>query len=513
MTRNTKIVKKIAALFLVLLLSIDSFAAAVSDNDGSAFITKAEFDSLKNNFQSQIDQYNTNIDSKIDNAIANYLAGIKTDLQKQGENFIKSIKDVRFYSITKELNASTLANIRTQWLCRAFGALVSEVYSNNNFQNAAYGSWFYTTDGAHIRDGRFNTTGNTTNYFYQVSYIELNGVEYPVLDSLDSLSVSHTYGAYGAGRAGQKTIATDSPINFKPYNLDLRSMRNNNVEPWTFTWDVSGTSVSAAGSQFNLYNYKHNTSDKCFNYYYFSNNANNESKSVNTFTEDAFANWTVSDTFTYSTRSGGDWWIVVNVNNSTDINQWQNRRVYVGPGYGTEANNWITYEQYYTKAMGKVTYDTTPGKIYYYRPNFIAHTAGSFVNGDASKAIGKPVYPTDGVPLTKMIDKAKSMSIKLNIVAKKNDDDTVATGKSYYVIIQNSPFDNVSTQSLITSPAIDERSITKVDDGSSTTTITLDKEKLSHWNDDDILYLRAYVEGTDYYAEVDCEEILFTIEQ
>ena len=53
----------------------------------------------------------------------------------------------------------------------------------------------------------------------------------------------------------------------------------------------------------------------------------------------------------------------------------------------------------------------------------------------------------------------------------------------------------------------------KVDDGSSTTTITLDKEKLSHWNDDDILYLRAYVEDTDYYAEVDCEEILFTIEQ
>ena len=49
----------------------------VSDNDGSAFITKAEFDSLKNNFQNQIDQYNTSIDSKIDGAIASYLAGIK----------------------------------------------------------------------------------------------------------------------------------------------------------------------------------------------------------------------------------------------------------------------------------------------------------------------------------------------------------------------------------------------------------------------------------------------------
>ena len=63
--------------FFAFLFSIESFAAVVSDNDGSAFITKAEFDSLKNNFQSQIDQYNTSIDSKIDGAIASYLGGIK----------------------------------------------------------------------------------------------------------------------------------------------------------------------------------------------------------------------------------------------------------------------------------------------------------------------------------------------------------------------------------------------------------------------------------------------------
>ena len=53
----------------------------VSDNDGSAFITKAEFDSLKNNFQSQLDSYNTAIDNKIDAAIATYLAGIKQEAQ------------------------------------------------------------------------------------------------------------------------------------------------------------------------------------------------------------------------------------------------------------------------------------------------------------------------------------------------------------------------------------------------------------------------------------------------
>ncbi len=77
MTRNTKIVKKIAALFLVLFLSIDSFAAVVSDNDGSAFVTKGEFEALKLNFATQVANYNESIDNKIDGAIASYLSGLR----------------------------------------------------------------------------------------------------------------------------------------------------------------------------------------------------------------------------------------------------------------------------------------------------------------------------------------------------------------------------------------------------------------------------------------------------
>ena len=73
MKKGISLIKRVVALFLVLLLSIESFAAVVGDNDGSAFITKAEFDSLKHDFQSQIDLYNTSIDSKIDGAIASYL--------------------------------------------------------------------------------------------------------------------------------------------------------------------------------------------------------------------------------------------------------------------------------------------------------------------------------------------------------------------------------------------------------------------------------------------------------
>ena len=47
MTRNNgKMWKKALCLIFAFLLSINSFAAVVSDNDGAAFVTKAEFVAL-----------------------------------------------------------------------------------------------------------------------------------------------------------------------------------------------------------------------------------------------------------------------------------------------------------------------------------------------------------------------------------------------------------------------------------------------------------------------------------
>ena len=74
--------KKFVALFLVVLMSIESFAAVVSDNDGAAFVTKAEFEKLKEDFEENIKKYNSSIDLKIDGAIANYLASITFPIQK-----------------------------------------------------------------------------------------------------------------------------------------------------------------------------------------------------------------------------------------------------------------------------------------------------------------------------------------------------------------------------------------------------------------------------------------------
>lgn len=85
--RLSMIKNKISLLLVIVLLFLLSFGeisySAVGANDGSAFITKAEFDALVNTFNEQMDSYENSITSKIDGAIANYLAGQKTTYSKE----------------------------------------------------------------------------------------------------------------------------------------------------------------------------------------------------------------------------------------------------------------------------------------------------------------------------------------------------------------------------------------------------------------------------------------------
>ena len=98
MINKLRLIRSKIATILVVLMCINSFAAVVGDNDGAAFITKAEFESLKNDFQTQINRYNTSLDSKIDGAIGNYVNGIKTARTVVVNPIIKAWDKVRWMS-------------------------------------------------------------------------------------------------------------------------------------------------------------------------------------------------------------------------------------------------------------------------------------------------------------------------------------------------------------------------------------------------------------------------------
>ena len=60
-----RILLSILVVLVIICFNLINFAAVISDNDGSAFITKSEFDSMKFEFRKQIDDYNSSIDNKI----------------------------------------------------------------------------------------------------------------------------------------------------------------------------------------------------------------------------------------------------------------------------------------------------------------------------------------------------------------------------------------------------------------------------------------------------------------
>lgn len=132
----------------VITVNICVFAAVVSDNDGSAFITKAEFDSLNNAFQSQLNQFNTQIDSKIDTAIAGYLSGVKagrTDMLTNNLETLQKNYNVYWSGQTNGL-ATTRVPYGTEWQINIGGR--GSGYGSSNTR-CAQGT--YKVDGSFVR--------------------------------------------------------------------------------------------------------------------------------------------------------------------------------------------------------------------------------------------------------------------------------------------------------------------------------------------------------------------------
>ena len=152
--RLSKIFKRAMALFIIVIISFNSYAAVISSNDGSAFITKAEFDALVNDFNSRIEDYEKSIDAKIDGAIAEYLAGLATSSVVNLKSIIESLSEHnRTFSnaIWNNYNSSNIvagdATIQVVYLNGFF--LVPTVYPYD-----VYGKYirFILVSGANVRD-------------------------------------------------------------------------------------------------------------------------------------------------------------------------------------------------------------------------------------------------------------------------------------------------------------------------------------------------------------------------
>lgn len=149
-------IKKYNMLLLVFLITFSfvTNAAIVSDNDGSAFVTKAEFESLKKSFASQVEQYNTSIDSKIDGAIASYLAGVKLGKKTELDNIYLKYKlvgneaDDFFWCSNNNVTLCDASNQKVAFdytYVQAYGASFQDPVNAKSYQGMG-GSWHFILD-------------------------------------------------------------------------------------------------------------------------------------------------------------------------------------------------------------------------------------------------------------------------------------------------------------------------------------------------------------------------------
>ena len=241
--KKIKFLKRIIALMLVLILCVESYAAIVSDNDGSAFITKAEFDSLKNNFQTQIDQYNTSIDAKIDGAIAAYLAGIrmskKTDVPVTVSNYNEMLwkRKFDFYGGYADYTSATSKTVTSDvWFVPHFqeflsfrGELHDMMIQWNRWYAGVQLGIKYRLSWPHMHDQAFtysdphnpgmnvpwtNLIACNYNYVDEVVMGSINGYDYLVQSSgMDQYHGSNPIVGSGSARWNESTSSWDGNTN------------------------------------------------------------------------------------------------------------------------------------------------------------------------------------------------------------------------------------------------------------------------------------------------------------
>lgn len=403
MRKSTGIVKRIFTLLLVVLIRINTFATVVSDNDGSAFITKAEFDSLKNDFQSQLDQYNTSIDNKIDAVIASYLAGIRVASEKTLESYFETI-------VEKDSNSNTwtdLSNIRpstnNEQAARArFFVRLSHGISGA-YNNVGNYTWLINGWNRDAAEPSWVYNGKTTRILFFDEW-EVDDHKYYYLNNTDRWSSRMDFTASGAVTSGATVAKT--PAESKPpttYTMDYTSKNYPCVILEAFRITSTGWDAPVNITNGISYEVVDSYDDLKYN---------------------ACGEMATHDLYGVVYRKRYDF--------STDIEDLfnENIRGEIG-GYRVFRSNSVDTDtdSYATDC----TFNYKSGT-----PKIIEYNMNKLINYAASEVLGSPVYKYEGIPIC-FVDETGELKFKFKV--------TTSTG-NYTLYIANGPFANSDTISV-----------------------------------------------------------------
>ena len=165
---------------LVTAFTISTMGAIVNDNDGAAFITKAEFESLKNEFQVEIDQYNKSLDNKINGIIANYWDGLIIKKTVKIDPYVSNYSVLRFYNFPNRPIRNFISDFDSQ---KSYN---NDVIDGSNAIHRIMGVEFWAHDYSDVMPKAYHYAASAPKYRYWPSSI--------FLDASWRVIVSYGYG-------------------------------------------------------------------------------------------------------------------------------------------------------------------------------------------------------------------------------------------------------------------------------------------------------------------------------
>ena len=194
--------KNVIKKFLIFLFSFYNFtfAAVVSDNDGSAFITKSEFEALRKDFASQINDYNSSIDKKIDGAIESYLKAI--DLQRPHDTKLYYADWEKVTALNYPIN-NAYKHTNIDLTVSMLGGMKYDKEIDTNPNRFGYESWWAYCQILYdrpltLQNKRLLCDAGTESSTYP-DYVVWNGYAY---DYNDSITAVRTYMSSDTGKYG-----------------------------------------------------------------------------------------------------------------------------------------------------------------------------------------------------------------------------------------------------------------------------------------------------------------------
>ena len=190
MKKIYKISRRLVAMFMVLLICTNSYATSASF-DGTAFVTKAEFDSLVANFNEQMNVYQSGLNAKIDNAVASYIGGLSTETYIEQDRLINKLSDK--YKFTKEWKL---------WSGSDDCQLGNKIVWNIDLLAFGFGvsKPGQTSYGIEWKVNNTNTTsGSTTSNYVLVSKSLYDSNKYTIKGRMKSFMKSSAIGAWTSG--------------------------------------------------------------------------------------------------------------------------------------------------------------------------------------------------------------------------------------------------------------------------------------------------------------------------